>query len=247
MGKGSIIDPEKKKTEQVAGMFNRIAGKYDFLNHFLSLNIDRFWRRKAIHCLRRTSPESILDIATGTGDLAIASLQLHPKKVVGIDISERMLLIGKEKASKRQNGYKIEFVLAQAEKIPFGNESFHAVISGFGVRNFSNLRSGLNEAFRVLKPEGQIVILEFSKPSSYLAGTLYRFYFSKVLPLIGGLISGDQHAYIYLPQSVETFPEGKEFLEILQNAGFQNCSMKRLTFGIATIYSGFKCESRIKQ
>jgi demethylmenaquinone methyltransferase / 2-methoxy-6-polyprenyl-1,4-benzoquinol methylase len=240
MGNSLIVIPEEKKTEQVAGMFNSIAGKYDFLNHFLSLNIDRYWRRKAIQYLKRTSPESILDIATGTGDLAIASLRIHPKKVVGIDISEKMLVIGKEKASKNLNGNKIEFVLAQAEKIPFDNSSFHAVISGFGVRNFSNLCKGLSEAFRVLKPGGQMVILEFSKPTSLLAGTLYRFYFLKILPLIGGWISGVKHAYVYLPQSVETFPEGKEFLEILKNTGFKDCSMKRLTCGIATIYSGYK-------
>jgi demethylmenaquinone methyltransferase / 2-methoxy-6-polyprenyl-1,4-benzoquinol methylase len=240
MGNSLIAIPEEKKTEQVAGMFNSIAGKYDFLNHFLSLNIDRYWRKKAIQYLKRTSPESILDIATGTGDLAIASLRIHPKKVVGIDISERMLVIGKEKASKNLNGNKIEFVLAQAEKIPFDNSSFHAVISGFGVRNFSNLRKGLSEAFRVLIPGGQMVILEFSKPASLIAGTLYRFYFLKILPFIGGWISGDKHAYVYLPQSVETFPEGKEFLEILKNTGFKECSMKRLTFGIATIYSGYK-------
>lgn len=240
MGNELNLVPEKKRTEQVAGMFNSIAGKYDFLNHFLSFNIDRSWRRKAIHYLRRTSPEFILDIATGTGDLAIASLELNPIKVVGIDISEKMLSIGKEKALKSQYGDKIEFLLAMAEEIPFENGTFHAVISGFGVRNFANLTKGLSEAFRVLKPEGQIVILEFSKPSSFLAGTLYRFYFSYILPLIGGLISGVKHAYVYLPQSVDAFPEGKEFLEILENSGFKNCTFKRMTFGIATIYSGFK-------
>jgi demethylmenaquinone methyltransferase / 2-methoxy-6-polyprenyl-1,4-benzoquinol methylase len=240
MEKGSVFLPEEKKSEQVAGMFNSIAGKYDFLNHFLSLNIDRSWRKKAIQLLRKTAPETILDIATGTGDLAIASLRLHPKRIVGIDISENMLLIGKKKASKSEEGAKIEFLLAQAEKIPFAENTFHAVISGFGVRNFSNLKEGLRETFRVLKPGGQLVILEFSKPSGFLAGTVYKFYFSKILPLIGGWISGDNWAYEYLPQSVELFPEGKEFLKILENTGFKECSIKRLTFGIASVYSGFK-------
>jgi demethylmenaquinone methyltransferase/2-methoxy-6-polyprenyl-1,4-benzoquinol methylase len=240
MEKGSVFLPEGKRSEQVAGMFNSIAGKYDFLNHFLSLNMDRYWRKKTIQLLRKKAPETILDVATGTGDLAIASLGLHPERVVGIDISENMLLIGKCKTSKIKEGKRIEFVLAQAEKIPYGEDTFHAVISGFGVRNFSDLKGGLREAFRVLKPGGQLVILEFSKPSSFIAGSVYRFYFSKILPLIGGWISGDKYAYEYLPQSVDLFPEGKEFLEILENEGFNECTMKRLTFGIASIYSGFK-------
>jgi demethylmenaquinone methyltransferase / 2-methoxy-6-polyprenyl-1,4-benzoquinol methylase len=243
MEKGSAILPEGKKSEQVAGMFNSIAGKYDFLNHFLSLNTDRFWRKKTIQLLRNTAPEIILDLATGTGDLAIASLRLHPQKIVGIDISGNMLQIGQRKASKIKDGPRIEFVLAEAENIPYGDDTFHAVMSGFGVRNFSDLQKGLREAFRVLKPGGQLVILEFSKPSSFIAGNLYRFYFSKILPFLGGWISGDRYAYVYLPQSVDIFPEGKEFLEILENTGFNGCSMKRLTFGIASIYSGFKSES----
>jgi demethylmenaquinone methyltransferase/2-methoxy-6-polyprenyl-1,4-benzoquinol methylase len=240
MGKELINIPEEKNAEQVAGMFNSIAGRYDFLNHFLSLNIDKFWRKKAIQHLIKNAPETILDLATGTGDLAIASLRLNPKRVVGIDISEKMLLLGKVKTSKIPDGARIEFVLAHAEKIPFRDASFHAVISGFGVRNFANLKEGLREAFRVLKPGGQLVILEFSKPTSYFAGNVYRFYFSKILPLIGGWISGDKYAYVYLPRTVKTFPEGKEFLEILEDTGFKECTLNRLTFGIASVYSGFK-------
>jgi demethylmenaquinone methyltransferase / 2-methoxy-6-polyprenyl-1,4-benzoquinol methylase len=240
MSKDIVINPQNKKSELVAGMFNSIAPKYDFLNHFLSLNVDKLWRRKAIQFLGRTSPESILDLATGTGDLAIASLTLHPARVVGLDISENMLLLGKKKALNHQNGNVIEFMLGNAENIPFEDCSFHSVISGFGVRNFSSLEKGLSEAYRVLKDDGQIVILEFSKPSSRLAGSLYRFYFSKVLPLIGGWVSGVKQAYTYLPQSVASFPEGDFFLEILKSTGFKNCSLKRMTFGIATIYSGFK-------
>jgi demethylmenaquinone methyltransferase / 2-methoxy-6-polyprenyl-1,4-benzoquinol methylase len=236
---GNIV-PEEKSTEQVAGMFNSIAGKYDFLNHFLSLHIDKIWRKKAIRFLKSSSPQKILDIATGTGDLAIASLRLKPLKVVGIDISEKMIQIGKEKVSKIPYGNKIEFVLAQAEKIPFEENSFDAVISGFGVRNFSDLNEGLKEANRVLKPGGPLVILEFSKPSSYVAGTLYKLYFSKILPVLGGWISGDRNAYVYLPQSVKVFSEGKEFLAIMQDAGFKECSLQRLTFGICTIYRGYK-------
>jgi len=232
------LDQDKKG--QVACMFNKIAGKYDLLNHLLSFDIDKYWRRKVISCLKGTSHAMILDVATGTGDLAIASMKILPEKVIGVDISEKMLDIGREKLIKRKLTGKIDFRMGDAEELPFPDNYFDAVISGFGVRNFGNLNRGIREAYRVLKKGGQLVILEFSKPSGLLFGKLFTWYFKKILPGIGGLISGDQQAYLYLPESVSAFPSGNVFLNIIRAEGFGSCSFKPLTFGIATIYSGFK-------
>lgn len=234
-------DLQHSKKTQVALMFNNIAGKYDLLNHLLSFNIDKYWRKKAIRCIKPVNePMKLLDVATGTGDFAFTALSLHPEKITGIDISESMLEVGKKKAEKRNRNHEIEFLYGDAENIPFPDHSFHVAISGFGVRNFEDLEKGIGEIFRVLKAGGQIVILEFSRPVHAPFKQIYAFYFSRVLPWIGRVISKDKSAYGYLPDSVKNFPDGNTFIRILEKAGFTECRFTTLTFGIATIYLGYK-------
>jgi demethylmenaquinone methyltransferase / 2-methoxy-6-polyprenyl-1,4-benzoquinol methylase len=229
------------KRDQVETMFNDIARHYDFLNHFLSLGTDRLWRRRAINIIgRNIKPDKILDVATGTGDLAIAALRLNPAKVTGIDISEKMLELGRKKIYDRGLGEKIELLKADSESIPFTDGSFDAAMCAFGVRNFSSPLKGLTEICRVLRHGGMITVLEFSKPSYFPVRQLYFFYFRRILPLMGRMISGDAKAYTYLPESVMAFPEGGRFTEILSEAGFSSCKYKRLSGGIATIYYAFK-------
>ncbi len=224
------------KKEQVAQMFDNIAPKYDFLNHFLSMGIDKLWRKKVVNYLKKYQPENILDIATGTGDLAISALRIKPKKVTGIDISQEMLNVGKVKIKKKGIEDKIDLLKADSENLPFENESFDAAMVAFGVRNFENLQKGLQEIQRVLKKNKALVVLEFSKPKVFPVKQIYNFYFSNILPFVGKIFSKDNSAYTYLPQSVKAFPEGKDFLEELKKAGFRTYKEKRLTFGIASIY-----------
>ena len=221
-------------------MFNNISKKYDFLNHFLSLGIDRLWRRRAISMIKPFNPKQILDIATGTGDLAIASLRTKPLKVTGIDISEGMLKIGQTKIKKRGLENTIELMRGDSENIKFPDNTFDAAMVAFGVRNFENLGKGLTEINRVLKPGAPFVVLEFSKPRKFPVKQIYHFYFLKILPWIGKIFSKDNSAYKYLPISVLRFPEGKSFLEELHVAGFKKTKEKRLTFGISSIYLGIK-------
>lgn len=228
------------KKEQVAGMFDNIAHKYDFLNHFLSMGIDKSWRKKAIGILKDKKPLTILDIATGTGDLAIEALKLNPTKVTGIDISEGMLEQGRKKVIARKLQNKVELQYGDSENIPFPDNSFDAVTAAFGVRNFENLEKGLSEMLRALKSNGTVVILEFSKPTKFPLKQLYQFYFSNILPFIGKIFSKDNAAYTYLPESVNAFPDGQDFLNILKKTGFRQEKMKTLTGGIATIYSAVK-------
>ena len=228
------------KKEQVATMFNNISKKYDFLNHFLSLGIDILWRKKAIRLLKDSQPKQILDIATGTGDFAIAALKLKPTKVTGIDISEGMLNVGKEKIEKKGLQDQIELKLGDSENLEFGNNTFDAYTVGFGVRNFENLEKGLGEMYRVLKPNGTAIILEFSKPKGFPVKQLYNFYFNKMLPGIGKVVSKDSNAYTYLPESVEAFPDGEKFTEILDKLGYKNPTAIPLMFGIASIYKANK-------
>ncbi len=229
-------DSSASKKKQVAQMFDNIAGKYDFLNHFLSMGIDKIWRRKVVNYLKKYQPENILDIATGTGDLAITALKLNPEKIIGIDISQEMLNIGKIKLKRKGIENKIELLKGDSENIEFPDESFDAAMVAFGVRNFENLQKGLQEINRVLKPEKALIVLEFSKPKIFPVKQIYNFYFSNILPFIGKIFSKDNAAYTYLPESVNAFPEGKDFLDELQKAGFKNNKEKRLTFGIASIY-----------
>ena len=231
---------ESGKKAQVEEMFDQIAPKYDFLNHFLSLGIDKLWRKKAIRILKPFQPKEILDLATGTGDLAIAALRLKPDKVVGIDISEGMLRKGREKLKRKSLQDRIELIQADSEDLPFDDLSFDALTVAFGVRNFEDLQKGLNEMFRVLKPGGAFVILEFSRPERFPFKEIYNFYFFKILPKIGKIISRDGSAYTYLPESVEAFPDGDEFLCRLGDAGFSELSFKRLSFGVASLYTGVR-------
>ncbi len=234
-------DNSRSKANQVEAMFDDIAHHYDFLNHFLSLGTDRLWRRRAINIIgRNITPNRILDVATGTGDLAIAALRLMPDKITGIDISEKMLELGRKKISRRGLDDKIELLKADSEAIPFADGSFDAAMCAFGVRNFSSPLKGLTEICRVLRHGGMIMVLEFSKPSYFPVKQLYFFYFRRILPLLGRIISGDAKAYTYLPESVMAFPEGDSFVEILSDAGFGRCGYRRLSGGIATIYYAFK-------
>ncbi|HRW62687.1 MAG TPA: bifunctional demethylmenaquinone methyltransferase/2-methoxy-6-polyprenyl-1,4-benzoquinol methylase UbiE [Bacteroidales bacterium] len=233
-------DNPSGKKEQVALMFNRIAKRYDFLNHFLSLGIDKLWRRKAVRHLQDYKNAFILDIATGTGDLAITALKLKPAKIIGIDISEEMLRKGVEKIKKKRLSDIIELKLGDSENLDFETGYFHAAMVAFGVRNFENLNRGLQEINRVLKNNGKLVVLEFSKPAHFPVKQLYQFYFRFILPIIGRIISKDQSAYTYLPESVNQFPQGKDFILELEKAGFKNCGYKKLSFGISSIYFGYK-------
>lgn len=228
------------KKEQVATMFNNISKKYDFLNHFLSLGIDIIWRKKSIKLLRELQPKIILDIATGTGDFAIEALSLNPTKIIGIDISEGMLAVGKEKMKQKGVDHIIELQLGDSENLSFDSNYFDAYTVGFGVRNFENLEKGLSEMLRVLKPNGRAVILEFSKPKAFPVKQLYHFYFNRILPTIGNLISKDNAAYTYLPESVNAFPEGDEFVQILNKLGYKNVQAIPLMFGISSIYTATK-------
>ena len=225
----------------IAAMFDRISPKYDVLNHLLSLNIDKVWRKKTAKTVAKSQPTTILDLATGTADLAITmakrNLQAH---IVGMDISEKMLEIGKEKVAKQHLENQIELRLGDAAKLPFENDTFDAVTVAFGVRNFEDLDRGLSEIHRVLKPNGQAFILEFSMPERFPVKQLYRFYFKRLLPFIGRIVSKDRSAYTYLPASVERFPKPIVFVEMLAQKGLSNGQAKPLTFGIATLYTTSK-------
>lgn len=228
------------KKEQVARMFDNISQRYDFLNHFLSLGIDKGWRRKAVNLLIGDRPQVILDVATGTGDFALQALKLNPAKVIGVDISEGMLEVGRKKMEERGVSSIISMVRADSENLPFEGNKFDAVTVGFGVRNFENLVKGLSEIFRVLRPGGKLVVLEFSRPKGFPFKQVYNFYFKFILPKLGRWISRDKAAYTYLPESVEAFPDGEDFISILKGVGYKNISCKSLTFGISSIYTAQK-------
>ncbi len=231
--------PEGKK-EQVARMFDNIAARYDFLNHFFSLGIDRLWRKKVVKMLRKGHPNNVLDIATGTGDLAIAALNAGPEKVIGVDISKGMLAKGQEKIQKKGLANQVELHYGDSEALPFGEERFDAVTVAFGVRNFGDLDQGLREMHRVLRPGGTALILEFSHPRIFPIKQLYNLYFRTIVPLIGRSVSKDDTAYNYLPASVEAFPEREDLCGILEQCGFHSPSFRPVTFGIATIYRAKK-------
>jgi len=228
------------KKDQVARMFDNISSDYDFLNHFLSLGIDILWRKKAIAELKSLKPKRILDVATGTGDFAIEALKLNPEKVIGVDISEGMLNVGRKKMKVKAYDDRIELKYGDSEKLPFEDGSFDAVIVAFGVRNFENLENGLKEMFRVVRSGGKIVVLEFSKPVKFPFKQLYNFYFKFVLPKIGRWVSKDSSAYTYLPESVQAFPDGEGFTKILDHLGYKDTQCKPLTFGISSLYIGTK-------
>lgn len=233
-------ESDKSKKEEVAQMFDNISSRYDFLNHFLSLGIDKLWRKRAIKMLKSISPKKILDIATGTGDFALEALKLSPSEVIGLDISEGMLEKGREKMVKRKKDHIISLLYGDSENIPFENDYFDALTVGFGVRNFENLEKGLSEMLRVVKPGGMLIILEFSKPKKFPVKQVFNFYSKRIIPLLGKSISKDKRAYAYLPESVAAFPEGKDFEQILTQLGYKNVQSRPVSGGIATIYSGIK-------
>ncbi len=231
---------EKNKKQQVEQMFDQIAPKYDFLNHFLSMGIDKLWRKKAVRMLGAFHPGRVLDVASGTGDFAVEAARIKPEEIIGFDLSEQMIRVGREKVKRLGLDNLIHFQKGDSENMPFPDDSFDAITVAFGVRNFENLDKGLDEFRRVLKPGGVAIILEFSKPRYFPFRQLYRFYFFHILPLIGGMVSKDSSAYSYLPESVMAFPDDKDFLGILSRIGFSSFEQKRLTFGIATIYQAVK-------
>lgn len=233
-------DAERGKKVQVEEMFDNIAHRYDFLNHLLSMNIDKLWRRRVIKLLKPLQPKVMLDVATGTGDFAIEAMRLNPDKIVGLDLSEEMLSYGRVKIEKKGLTDTIEMVKGDSENLPFDDNTFDAITVGFGVRNFENLEKGLSEMLRVLKPGGRLAVLEFSKPRVFPVKQIFNFYFHYVLPIIGKWFSSDSRAYTYLPESVETFPESEKFTAILSSLGFKSVECERLTFGISSIYLGEK-------
>ena len=242
--KETVVKPYNRnsssKKEEVAEMFNNISKRYDFLNHFLSLGIDKGWRKKAIKELKSIQPKRILDIATGTGDFAIAALKLNPDEVIGVDISQGMLDVGIEKMKKKGVDKIVKMQIGDSEALPFEDGYFDALTVGFGVRNYENLEKGLTDMLRVLRPGGKAVILEFSKPKKFPMKQLFGFYSKRLIPLIGKTVSKDERAYAYLPESVAAFPEGKDFTDILEKIGYTDVKAKPVTGGIATIYSGVK-------
>jgi demethylmenaquinone methyltransferase/2-methoxy-6-polyprenyl-1,4-benzoquinol methylase len=228
------------KKAQVADMFNDIAGKYDFLNHFLSMGIDKGWRKKAIKEVASVAPQRILDVATGTGDLAIAAVDTRPKEIIGVDIADQMLEVGTKKIKEKNLEHIISLRNGDSEALPFENSSFDAVTCAYGARNFENLEVGLREMNRVLRVGGKVVILEFSHPKQFPVKQLYQFYFRFILPTLGKIVSKHSRAYTYLPESVMAFPEGKRFCEILNDCGFKEAKARPLTFGITTLYTAYK-------
>ncbi len=235
-----IQSSDKSKKQQVEEMFDSISGRYDFLNHFLSLGIDRGWRRKAVKELVAIQPKTILDMATGTGDLALEALSLNPDKITGVDLSEGMLEVGRKKILTAGHAGKIEMLKGDSEHLSFQDNTFDACTVGFGVRNFEHLDQGLREIYRVLKPGAKFVVLEFSKPKAFPVKQLYNLYFNAILPFWGRYISKNRSAYTYLPESVKHFPDGETFIKHLKDIGFKNTTSRALTFGICSIYTGVK-------
>lgn len=233
-------DSSAGKKEQVATMFDNISKEYDGLNRVISFGIDVSWRKKVTKIVSKNHPKQILDIATGTGDLALMMSQLNPDKIVGLDISAGMLEVGKQKIAKANLSDTIEMVVGDSENMPFDDDTFDAITVSFGVRNFANLDKGLKEIRRVLKPNGTFVVLETSNPTKFPFKQGYKFYTSFILPVIGKIFSRDKVAYSYLSESANSFPFGEAFDNILQKNGFINTEYKPVTFGVATIYSATK-------
>lgn len=241
----STLKPYKSKDggkkEQVADMFNNISKTYDLLNRVMTMGIDTVWRKKAIRSLKNIHPQLILDVATGTGDFAIESIRiLNPKKIIGVDISQGMLNVAQEKIEKKGLQDRFEVQLGDSEKLQFEDNTFDAVTVAFGVRNFENLEQGLADIYRVLKPGGKAVVLELSNPTAFPIKQFYHFYFHKLTPAIGKLISKDASAYSYLPESVAKFPDGDRFAKITSKVGFKETKVRPQTFGFCTIYEAIK-------
>ncbi|MDR2145530.1 MAG: bifunctional demethylmenaquinone methyltransferase/2-methoxy-6-polyprenyl-1,4-benzoquinol methylase UbiE [Tannerella sp.] len=228
-----------EKGEQVRLMFDKIAGRYDRLNRIMSLGLDKCWRKKSVRWLKRFSPKDVLDVASGTGDIAILlARELKPANVTGADLSEEMMAIGRHKAERA--GEDVRFEYQDCMSLTYPDGSFDAVTAAFGVRNFSNIGQGIAEMYRVLKPQGRVMILELSSPRWFPMNVLYRFHSFLIIPLMGRLLTLDESAYKYLPASIEAMPQGREMTEILTKAGFREAGFKRFTGGVCTMYTGRK-------
>ena len=237
-----IVKPynnSQNKKNQVKQMFNKIAGQYDFLNRFLTFGIDNIWRKIAVKKIKN-NPKNVLDIATGTADLAIITAKYTNAEIIGLDISDQMLKVGKEKITKNKLDSRIKLINGDAENLSFNNETFDAITVGFGVRNFENLEKGLNEIFRVIKKGGYVAILEPSYPEKFPLKQLFNFYFETLTPIIGNLISKDYKAYSYLSKSVKNFPSSNNFIDQLKQIGFSKCNHYSLTFGVVSLYIAIK-------
>jgi len=239
MSKPPITQSPGRKI-QVQAMFNSIAGRYDLLNHLLSMGIDRGWRKKLVKLMAQDKPRRILDMATGTADLAIAAAELNPENITGIDIAEEMLAIGQVKVNKLGLSRIITLLKADSENLPFEDAGFDSAMVAFGVRNYENLPKGLSEMCRVLEPGSHAFILEFSKPQQFPVKQVFGFYSRFILPLIGRLVSKNNSAYTYLPESVAAFPQDDQFLKIMLEAGFSKAEYISLSFGITNLYIGTK-------
>ena len=239
-----IVTPYKNsclsKKEQIVKMFDKISKKYDFLNHFLSLGLDIYWRNQLVNHVKKQQPKNILDVATGTCDLAIALIKAKPNEIIGLDISKKMLEIGSEKLIKKSLNHIIKLQLGDSEKLPFKQDEFDAVTISFGLRNFENVEKSLSEIHRVLKPKGKLYILEFSKPKMFIFKKIYKFYFYYIIPKLAKLFSEDGNAYNYLPKSVDTFPYGFELKKIIKNSGYINVKSYSLSMEVSSIYIAVK-------
>jgi len=238
--KEMVLTRGEDRKHYVKGMFNAIAHRYDFLNHFLSAGIDIYWRKKAILKLEVDKQDSVLDLACGTGDFAIETVKQKQCNVIGTDIAQKMLVYGNKKLSKNKLQNQIDYINGDGEALPFSEGSFQGVTIAFGIRNMGSVDNALTEMFRILGQKGQAIILEFSLPTNVVFRKLYLFYFNHLLPRIGRLISSDHQAYTYLPASVEKFPAISEFESWMQKAGFTNIEHWKLLNGIAVIYKGIK-------
>lgn len=237
-----IVKPynnSQNKKNQVKQMFNKIAGQYDLLNRFLTFGIDNIWRKIAVKKIKN-NPKNVLDIATGTADLAIITAKYTNAEIIGLDISDQMLKVGKEKITKNKLDSRIKLINGDAENLSFNNETFDAITVGFGVRNFENLEKGLNEIYRVIKEGGYVAILEPSYPEKFPLKQLFNFYFETLTPIIGNLISKDYKAYSYLSKSVKNFPSSNNFIDQLKQIGFSKCNHYSLTFGVVSLYIAIK-------
>lgn len=234
-------ESQAEKKEQVAEMFDNIAFRYDFLNRFLSAGIDISWRKKAIQRLENIHPQKILDVATGTGDVALMAYKmLHPQQIIGIDISEGMLKVGQEKIDKQGLSAFITLQKGDSENLPFEDNSFDAITVAFGVRNFQHLEKGIDEMYRVLRPGGKLIVIEFSRPKNKLVKFGYELYMKRITPNVGKAISKNKEAYEYLNVSALKFPERNDFIKVLNRSGFKNTLYKPMTMGICCIYEGVK-------
>lgn len=234
-------DPNAAKGKQVEQMFDNIAHSYDFLNHALSLNIDKYWRKAALNSLKPHAPQRLLDIATGTGDFALMAAKiLKPKDIVGADLSEGMLSVARQKALRCEYARNISFCKEDCMKLSFPDNTFDAITVAYGIRNFEDLDRGLKEMLRVLKPNGRLVIIELTTPQKAPMKQLFGFYSKVWMPTIGRMISRDKQAYTYLPATMEAFPQGEQMQKILEKVGFEDVNFKRFTGGISTLYTAKK-------